>query len=107
MLPLTLLRAASGRPVLIELKTGDTYNGLLAECDNWMNVNLREVIHTSPDGTKFWKMATCYIRGTQIKYLRLEEDTIDKVPEERFFNSGRGRGRGRGRGGRGRGHTTR
>ena len=66
MLPLSLLRAANGRPILIELKTGDTYNGLLSECDNWMNINLREVIHTSRDGNKFWKLATCFIRGAQI-----------------------------------------
>ena len=112
MLPLSLLRAASGRPVLIELKTGDTYNGLLSECDNWMNINLREVIHTSPDGTKFWKLATCFVRGAQIKYMRLEEDIIDKVPESSYNDRGRGRGRGRGggsnsRGGRGENQNSR
>jgi U6 snRNA-associated Sm-like protein LSm4 len=104
MLPLSLLRTAQGRPILIELKTGDTYNGMLSDCDNWMNLNLREVIHTSKDGTKFWKMDTCYVRGSQIKYLRVEEDTIDKVPQQSSYRGGRG-GRGRGRGGsfRGRG----
>ena len=32
---------------LVELKNGETYNGHLVSCDNWMNVNLREVICTS------------------------------------------------------------
>ena len=109
MLPLSLLKTAQGRPILIELKTGDTYNGTLADCDNWMNLNLREVVHTSKDGAKFWKMDTCYVRGSQIKYLRMEEDIIDKVPRQPSYRGGRGgrggRGRGRGgyRGGRGRG----
>lgn len=32
---------------LVELKNGETYNGHLVNCDNWMNINLREVICTS------------------------------------------------------------
>ena len=33
--------------MLVELKNGDTYNGHLVNCDNWMNINLRDVICTS------------------------------------------------------------
>ena len=55
---------------VIELKNGETYNGHLVSCDNWMNINLREVICTSRDGDKFWRMPECYIRGSTIKYLR-------------------------------------
>ena len=32
---------------LVELKNGETYNGHLVNCDNWMNIQLREVICTS------------------------------------------------------------
>jgi len=32
---------------LVELKNGETYNGHLVNCDNWMNINLRDVICTS------------------------------------------------------------
>ena len=32
---------------LIELKSGETYNGHLVNCDNFMNIMLREVICTS------------------------------------------------------------
>jgi small nuclear ribonucleoprotein (snRNP)-like protein len=46
-LPLSLLRAAQDRPMLVELKNGDTYNGHLVNCDTWMNINLRDVICTS------------------------------------------------------------
>ena len=32
---------------LVELKNGETYNGHLVNCDNWMNISLKEVICTS------------------------------------------------------------
>jgi small nuclear ribonucleoprotein (snRNP)-like protein len=41
------------RPVclqLIELKSGETYNGHLVNVDSWMNIHLREVICTSKVG---------------------------------------------------------
>jgi len=116
---------------LVELKNGETYNGHLVSCDNWMNINLREVICTSrvsiylthvigfvskiapskshvtlaQDGDKFWRMPECYIRGSTIKYLRIPDEVIDMVKEETLIK-GRGRGEMRGRGGqaqRGRG----
>lgn len=120
---------------LVELKNGETYNGHLVSCDNWMNINLREVICTSrvsdltgrvhcwtggtaipdtslkQDGDKFWRMPECYIRGSTIKYLRIPDEIIDMVREEAA--KGRGRGgpqqqkqqKGRGMGGAGRGGT--
>ncbi|VDI51716.1 Hypothetical predicted protein [Mytilus galloprovincialis] len=92
--------------MLVELKNGETYNGHLVSCDNWMNINLREVICTSRDGDRFWRMPECYIRGSTIKYLRIPDEVIDMVKEEVIQKSkGRGEGRGGGRGGpqRGRG----
>ncbi|OEU05687.1 Sm-like ribonucleo protein [Fragilariopsis cylindrus CCMP1102] len=124
MLPLSLLNVAaeSSTPLLVELKGGDTYNGRLVSCDSWMNMNLSDVVCTSKHGDKFWKLPSCYIRGSAIKYLRLPPDLLDtakeKVEEDERRNKiqreqnyggrgrgGRGRGRGRGRsdGGRGRG----
>ena len=71
MLPLLLLKTAQGHPAvsdccsdlpracrsaqltvrlymqLVELKSGETYNGHMVQCDSWMNVHLREVICTS------------------------------------------------------------
>mmetsp|Transcript_25811 Transcript_25811/g.29516 ORF Transcript_25811/g.29516 Transcript_25811/m.29516 type:complete len:139 (+) Transcript_25811:47-463(+) len=111
MLPLSLLRAAVGSPLLVELKGGDTYNGRLLSCDAWMNMNLREVICTSRDGDRFWKLPSCYIRGSAVKYLRLPPDLLVRAAEieekeqalRAGYGGGRGgRGRGSGRGGRGR-----
>ena len=88
--------------MLVELKNGETYNGHLVTCDNWMNINLREVICTSRDGDKFWRMPECYIRGSTIKYLRIPDEVIDMVKEDVVSKGGgRGGGGGRGRGGRG------
>eukprot|EP01084_Bolivina_argentea_P264223 447505_1 len=114
VLPLSLLRSAQGHPMMVELKNGDTYNGHLVNCDSWMNLNLREVVCTSREGDKFWRMPECYIRGNTIKYLRIPEEVMSLVKEEdadlknaRVKASrgrlGRGRGRGRGRTFRGRG----
>lgn len=93
--------------MLVELKNGETYNGHLVSCDNWMNINLKDVICTSREGDKFWKMPECYIRGSTIKYLRIPDEVIDLVKEEviarnRARNDARG-GRGGPGGGRGRG----
>ncbi|XP_077288134.1 U6 snRNA-associated Sm-like protein LSm4 [Arctopsyche grandis] len=98
MLPLSLLRTAQNHPMLVELKNGETYNGHLVSCDNWMNINLREVICTSRDGDKFWRMPECYIRGSTIKYLRIPDEVIDMVKEETQMKA-RGRGDMKGRGG--------
>merc|ERR1711953_5163 len=76
MLPLSLLRTAQNHPMLVELKNGETYNGHLVSCDNWMNINLREVICTSRDGDRFWRMPECYIRGSTVKYLRIPDEVI-------------------------------
>lgn len=87
--------------MLVELKNGETYNGHLVNCDTWMNIHLREVICTSKDGDRFWRMPECYIRGNTIKYLRVPDEVIDKVQEEKSRTDrkppGVGRGRGRGR----------
>ncbi|CAF3747253.1 unnamed protein product [Adineta steineri] len=107
MLPLTLLRTAVYHPMLVELKNGETYNGHLLSCDNFMNIHLRDVICTSRDGDRFWKIPECYIRGNTIKYLRLPEDILGLVKEDvnekpsRSGPSNRRPFRGRGDGGRG------
>ncbi|KAF9935382.1 hypothetical protein FBU30_003172, partial [Linnemannia zychae] len=67
---------------LVELKNGETFNGHLVNCDNWMNLTLREVIQTSSDGDRFWRLSECYIRGNTIKYLRVPDEIIDKVKED-------------------------
>ncbi|KAL7413603.1 hypothetical protein BDY24DRAFT_340457, partial [Mrakia frigida] len=105
-LPLTLLNAAQNKPMLVELKNGETFNGHLVSCDNFMNVILREVFQTSADGERFWKMKECYVRGNTIKYLRVADSVLDSVQADqakmRENNRGpRGGNDSRGGGGRG------
>ncbi|KAF9268501.1 Sm-like ribonucleoprotein [Marasmius fiardii PR-910] len=104
MLPLSLLNAAQNKPMLVELKNGETFNGHLVNCDNFMNITLREVYQTNPDGDRFWKLKECYIRGSTIKYLRIPDTLLDSVKEEqnRAREAGRtSRGGPQNRGGRG------
>ena len=71
---------------------------------------MREVICTSRDGDRFWRLPEVIIRGNNIKYLRIPEEVIDMVPEEDLSKpraggkgDGRGGGKGGGRGGKGEG----
>ncbi|KAF8733291.1 hypothetical protein AX14_003933 [Amanita brunnescens Koide BX004] len=99
MLPLSLLNAAQNRPMLVELKNGETFNGHLVNCDNFMNITLREVYQTNADGDRFWKLKECYLRGSTIKYLRVPDTLLDAVKDEQ------NRAREAGRSARG-GHTS-
>lgn len=131
VLPVSLLQTAENNPVLVELKDGTTYNGkisphalgqltphkgTLVNTDSFMNVNLKDVTCTSKEGTQFWKLPECYVRGSTIKYFRMSEDLLDQVPVETHEfkpriggNTTRGGGRGGERGapqrGRGGGNT--
>ncbi|KAH1369246.1 hypothetical protein KXV29_009067 [Aspergillus fumigatus] len=82
MLPLGLLTAAQGHPMLVELKNGETLNGHLANCDNWMNLILKEVVQTSPEGDRFFRLPEVYVRGNNIKYLRIPEEIVEMVKEQ-------------------------
>ncbi|KAL9028511.1 MAG: hypothetical protein Q9196_003138 [Gyalolechia fulgens] len=67
MLPLGLLNAAQGHPMLVELKNGETLNGHLVNCDTWMNLTLKEVVQTNPEGTAFFRLPEVYVRGNNSK----------------------------------------
>ncbi|KXJ95297.1 hypothetical protein Micbo1qcDRAFT_171689 [Microdochium bolleyi] len=80
MLPLGLLNAAQGHPMLVELKNGETLNGHLVQCDTWMNLTLKEVVQTSPteqEADKFVRLPEVYVKGNNIKYLRVPDEIID------------------------------
>lgn len=66
---------------MVELKNGETYNGILFSSDVWMNLHLKDVVLTSSAGDKFWKINECFIRGNTIKYLRVPEEIAEKVKE--------------------------
>ncbi|GAA5980022.1 hypothetical protein JCM10908_001502 [Rhodotorula pacifica] len=98
-LPLALLHAAQNKPMLVELKNGETFNGHLVACDNFMNLTIKEVYQTSADGERFWKLPEAYIRGNNIKYIRVAESLVDQVKEQEEENRRRGVGRGGARSG--------
>lgn len=73
-----------------------------------------KITDNSQEGDRFFRLPEVYIRGNNIKYLRVPEDTLDKVRErERADYQARNRGgfgqngRGRGRGGNPRGKVAR
>jgi len=70
---LCLLSAATGHPMLVELKSGETLNGLLVNCDTWMNLTLREVVQTSADGDKFMRLPEIYVRGSTVRIEELSD----------------------------------
>lgn len=96
--------------MLVELKNGETLNGHLVNCDTYMNLTLKEVVQTSPEGDKFFRLPECYVRGNNIKYLRVPDEIVDLVKDQQQAQQsqrgGRGGGQQRGdsrgaRGGRG------
>ena len=52
--------------MLVELKNGETLNGHLVACDTYMNLTLKEVVQTSPEGDKFFRLPECYVRGNNV-----------------------------------------
>lgn len=54
--------------MLVELKNGETLNGHLVNCDNWMNLTLKEVVQTNPEGDRFFRLPEVYVRGNNVRY---------------------------------------
>lgn len=52
--------------MLVELKNGETLTGHLVNCDTWMNLTLKEVVQTSPEGDKFHRLPEVYVRGNNV-----------------------------------------
>jgi hypothetical protein len=50
--PCGILTIATAATQLVELKNGETYNGILVNCDIWMNLSLRDVVCTSRVSTR-------------------------------------------------------
>jgi U6 snRNA-associated Sm-like protein LSm4 len=90
---------------LVELKSGETYNGVLVNVDHWMNLNLTKVTCTSREGDKFWKMTGIYIKGSTIKYMSIPEEVLANTPDEMPLDIEKGKNNQKsnrgGRGGRG------
>uniref|UniRef100_A0A1I7ZND0 U6 snRNA-associated Sm-like protein LSm4 n=1 Tax=Steinernema glaseri TaxID=37863 RepID=A0A1I7ZND0_9BILA len=82
LLPLSLLRSSQNRPVLVEVKSGESYNGHMDSCDSYMNLLLRNVVRTSTGGEQFTKLPEVFIRGVTIKFIRFEDErSASKEPD--------------------------
>lgn len=93
-----VLQCAGGTPVMVELKSGECFNGYVEKADYFMNLKLRDVIHTSADGDKFHKIPECYIRGNNVKYIRVIPNVLEKAIENKVsIKRGQARMRGRAR----------
>lgn len=78
--------------MLVELKSGETLNGHLVNCDAWMNLTLKEVVQTNSvcisffsassiktlsvnmanfakDGSRFFRLAEAYVRGNNVCWI--------------------------------------
>ncbi|QHS72901.1 U6 snRNA complex subunit LSM4 [Saccharomyces paradoxus] len=92
MLPLYLLTNAKGQQMQIELKNGEIIQGTLTNVDNWMNLTLSNVTEYSEesainpennaDSSKAVKLNEIYVRGTFIKFIKLQDNIIDKVKQQ-------------------------
>ena len=96
MLPLYLLTNAKGQQVSVELKNGEIVEGELTNVDNWMNLTLSNVSQQDTIGNsgniafqkEIVKSQEVYLRGTYIKYIKLQENVIDQVKQQISNNNG-------------------
>ena len=94
--------------MMVELKNGETYSGLLVTIDHFMNMHLRDVYQINATADKFLKIPDCYIRGSSVKYIRVPEQLADMVKEEdnkNAQNKGKGKKGKKGKGKAGRGEA--
>ena len=83
--PIKLLHEGEGHMVTVELKSGEIYRGHLDETEETMNCLITDVVVTARDG-RVTKLETCYIRGSQIKFMILPDllkhsPVFDKVKQ--------------------------
>jgi U6 snRNA-associated Sm-like protein LSm4 len=60
-----------------------------------MNITLKEVIFTAATGTEFKRIKEIYLRGNNIKYLRIPETVMEQIAvdnnkKQRFGKDGKG-----------------
>ncbi|KAJ1666343.1 small nuclear ribonucleoprotein Sm D3 [Coemansia sp. RSA 1813] len=111
--PVKLLHESQGHMITLELKTGQLYRGHLAETEDNMNVQLKEITVTERDG-RTSHLKHVYVRGSNVRFF-IVPDMLKNAPmfkrmDPKFARlrgigmgrgtatAGRARGRGRGRG---------
>lgn len=79
MLPMHLVHGSIETAVSVELKTGECYNGYIVTADYFMNFKLRDVTITAADGERFFHVDECFVRGNNVKYVRVSEEAVEKA----------------------------
>lgn len=74
--------------MLVELKNGETLNGHLIACDTWMNLTLKEVVQTSPEGDRFMRVAEVYVRGNNVRALSPISSPVQAIRRKRANTCG-------------------
>ncbi|GMF23288.1 unnamed protein product [Phytophthora lilii] len=67
-IPTILLHDGEGTIVFIEMKTGETYRGLLDETEDNMNCVMKEAVRTDINGNTT-QVEQVYLRGSQILFI--------------------------------------
>jgi small nuclear ribonucleoprotein (snRNP)-like protein len=72
--------------MLVELKNGETLNGHLVSCDTYMNLTLKEVIQTSPEGDRFFRLPECYVRGNNVRLHHIQLQKHNQQDADTDYN---------------------
>jgi small nuclear ribonucleoprotein D3 len=94
--PVKLLHEAQGLEVTVELTNGSLYRGRLSSIEDSMNVQLRNVIGTAPDG-HVRALDHVLVRGNQVRLFVLP-DNLRFAPMVQEFGRDKPRGMGLGKG---------
>mmetsp|Transcript_84934 Transcript_84934/g.117262 ORF Transcript_84934/g.117262 Transcript_84934/m.117262 type:complete len:83 (+) Transcript_84934:23-271(+) len=79
MLPLHVLKQSGTQTqMMVDTKNGESYDGILLGCDNFMNLKLGKVIITSKDGAKFSRTDEAFIRGNNVKTIQFAPEVLEK-----------------------------
>jgi small nuclear ribonucleoprotein len=73
--PLTILQNAMGSTIILRLKDGTEYRGLLREIDAYMNMILSEATEIM-DGSPVAKYNEIFIRGNNLLFIKPDASQI-------------------------------
>jgi len=79
MLPLSLLNAAQGEQITVECKSGRKYTGEMQACDLFMNV----VLLNATCAGEATPQPEVYLRGYSVKYVKIPDNLLDAIMDER------------------------
>ncbi len=84
--PTAVLRNSLQRPVLVELKNGTQYTGVLSSVDTWMNLTLTGVTCVMPQASGFFSVKEVVVRGNAVKIVRCEDAALQERQQQQPLN---------------------